>query len=328
MRSTVKVSLVTFLALALLAGQIIAAEPKLKSGPNYNNMNTSQLHNGLDVTINKLVGNGFPSGPHYNLNIIGKKGSFTCPSQEYDVNGNPVYGNVIFVPEVTNDDPLLQDPAQIVFESGLKGPKSAPTITELQVRDWCSGFLGTGSATLLLPKNEAGYDVYARALAKPTNNPNVMIDPSLVWLQDEYGNDLYYLGTLGSVDYFSWGTNTFYRKKGNSPGLDITPLFEYTGEVCYLTMPPDTSGYTVKPLCGLDTSIPADGIYEDIVLADFVTYPTTGCPTSSYVLIPTGYCKTYSESWVFNVADFVQYLWGLDNNGVKLLQVRFYPRQS
>lgn len=314
MKSTIKVSMVTFFALALLAGQLIAAETTLKRGPNYNQMNTSQLQNGLDVTIYKLLKNGFPSGPHYNLNIIGKKDLFTCPPQELDANGAPIYGNVIFVPEVTNTS--VQDPTQIVFESGLKGPKSNPTITELQVTDWCSGFSGTGSATLLLPKNDAGYDVYARALAKPTNSPNVMINPSLVWLQDELGVDLYYLGSLGSTNYFSWGTNTFYRLKGKSPGLDITPLFEYTGDICYLTMPQDST-YIQKPLCGQDTN--GDGIYENIVLN-----PGT-CPTG-YVPI-SGYCKTYNSTWVFNVADFVQYLWGLDNNGVKLLQIRFYPRQ-
>ena len=37
------------------------------------------------------------------------------------------------------------------------------------------------------------------------------------------------------------------------------------------------------------------------------------------------YCRTYTNEWVFNIADFVEYLWDLDNNGVKLLQVRFYP---
>jgi hypothetical protein len=323
MRSIIKVALLTLISITFLTTQPLAGGKAFPKGPNYNKMNKSQIVNGLDVRIQKNINNGFPSGPHYNLNIIGKKDAFTCPPAETDANGAPIYGNVIFVPEVTLNDRSLQDPTQIYFESGLKGPKSAPTITELQVRDWCTGFLGTGSATLLLPKNDAGYDVYARALAKPTNNPNVMIDPSLVWLQDELGNDLYYLGTLGSVDYFSWGTNTFYRKKGKSPGLDITPLFEYSGEVCYLTAPLDSTGYTEKPLCGLDTNI--DGIYEDIVLADYVTYPTTGCPTS-YVLIPVGYCRAYNESWVFNIADFVQYLWGLDNSGVKLLQIRFYPK--
>ena len=42
--------------------------------------------------------NGFPSGDHYNLNIIGKKSGFNCPGQQYDLSGNLVSGNVIYVP--------------------------------------------------------------------------------------------------------------------------------------------------------------------------------------------------------------------------------------
>jgi hypothetical protein len=39
----------------------------------------------------------------------------------------------------------------------------------------------------------------------------------------------------------------------------------------------------------------------------------------------TALCRSYTNYWVFNIADFVEYLWQLDNNGLKLLQVRFYP---
>jgi hypothetical protein len=41
--------------------------------------------------------NGFPSVEHSNLNILGKKDGFAC-EQQYDDQGNPVYGNVVFVP--------------------------------------------------------------------------------------------------------------------------------------------------------------------------------------------------------------------------------------
>ena len=41
--------------------------------------------------------NGFPSGEHYNLNILGKKDVFAC-EQQYGDQGNPVYGSVVFVP--------------------------------------------------------------------------------------------------------------------------------------------------------------------------------------------------------------------------------------
>ncbi len=259
--------------------------------------------------------NGFPSGPHYNLNIIGKKAGFTCPSPELDANGNPVYGNVVFVPENGSSDSI-----QILFESGLKGPKSAPTITELQVTDPCTGFTQGDSAKILLPPNSAGYRVYARALAKPTDNPYMVINPDLVSAQDELGNDLYFLGSLGSFNYFSWGTNTIYRMKGKSQGVDITPLFEFTGEVCYLSTDPGLT-YTEKQVCVLDSN--ADGIYEDMIPADFITYTETGCPVG--YSLTTAYCAAYTQSWVFNIADFVDYLWGLDNNGLKLLQVRFYP---
>ena len=57
------------------------------------------------------TGNGAPSGAHYNLNIIGKKDGFTCPEQEYDEFGDPIYGNVVFVPEDGEG-------IQILMESG------------------------------------------------------------------------------------------------------------------------------------------------------------------------------------------------------------------
>ena len=39
----------------------------------------------------------------------------------------------------------------------------------------------------------------------------------------------------------------------------------------------------------------------------------------------TGYCSDYTNEWIFNVAEFVDYLWTAENEGLKLLQVRFYP---
>ena len=51
--------------------------------------------------------NGFPSGDHYNLNIIGKKSGFTCPEQQYDLSGNLLYGNVIYVPETGTDIKIM-----------------------------------------------------------------------------------------------------------------------------------------------------------------------------------------------------------------------------
>lgn len=36
-------------------------------------------------------------------------------------------------------------------------------------------------------------------------------------------------------------------------------------------------------------------------------------------------CKTWTNEWIFNIADFVEYIWGVDNKGSYNVQVRFYP---
>ncbi len=286
MKTLSRVGIISIFCLVFFAGQLFAAN--LNENPN-----------------------GFPSGPHFNLNIIGKKDGFTCPAPEYDGYGNQIYGNVIYVPENGTD-------IRIVMESGLKGPKSALTITELQVTDWCSGFTVGDTATLRLPKNENGYRVYARVLAKPTYDPYMEINPELIYAQDEFGTDLIFLASLG-FNFFetSYGVNSVFRTKGKSTAVNITPIFEWSGDVCYLLDVSDPA-YFPKTICGMDTSNPLDGFYDV-----FAPYVDGACPVG-YTAI-TADCKTYTSQWVFNIADFVGYLWDVDNHGVKLLQVRFYP---
>ncbi len=252
--------------------------------------------------------NGFPSGPHYNLNIIGKKDGFTCPAPVLDENNNPVYGNVIFVPE--NGENI-----DIWMQSG-KGAKAA-LIPELQVTDPCTSAIDGNAAILQLPKNDLGYFVYARALAKPTDNPDMTITPGLVMVQDESGTDLIYLGLVTSVG-FQTTSQPFTRAKGQSKALDITGLFEWTGDVCYLTTAYCDSSCTSQTVCCTDADL--NGIYESCTpMPAELICPSPSVPVSTY-------CRSYEDAWVFNIADFVTYLWSLDNNGVKLLQVRFYPR--
>jgi hypothetical protein len=285
MRKIVSLSFIFIVTITFLAGQTLATKP------------------GQDVNPN-----GFPSGEHYNLNIIGKKTGFTCPEQEYDENGNPIYGNVVFVPE--NGKGI-----KIYMESG-KGGK-AEAITELRVIDWCAGFDGDG-ATIQLPKNEAGYRVYARALAKPTDNPDIKLVPSLVEVLDENGNDLIYLG-LVKDGAFQRSDETIYRTKGKSKATDISALFKWSGLVCYLS-PTDVNQDPSEYLCCVDRD--SDGVFDECVEPTVLADGTLTCFEGE--LVPV-YCEEYVEEWVFNIGDFVTYLWSADNNGVKLLQVRFYP---
>lgn len=306
--------------------------------------------------------NGFPSGEHYNLNIHGKKAEFNCPEQEYyleitdcPVGGctdyqigdlvetcpdgyecgetnTPIYGNSIFVPEDGQG-------IEIYMQSGKVGgnpKKAAPFPTDaLWAIDPCAGFDGDG-AVIQLPPGE--YDVYARALAKPTDDPDILITPELIGVEDEDGNDLVYLGLVTET---GWATPTasFTRTKGKSKAIDITGLFEWSGTVCYLIYPGDP-GYTVEERCCHDYDL--DGIYDyccEVETIDDVYYIVDGscAGDTENALFNDGedcldniidvYCQSYTDEWVFNIGDFVNYLWNADNNGVKLLQVRFYPRK-
>lgn len=273
------------------------------------------------------ISNGFPSGPHHNLNIIGKKNGFVCPEQEFafevveDKNSDgdlglivdvcdegdvceevPVYGNVIFVPENGED-------ITIVMQSGKGAAFEA--LQTLQVLDPCA--TDGSEAVLQLPKNDAGYRVYARALAKPGENRSISTSPQLKVVQDENGQGLIFLGNL-SASGFDTSGGYIYRQKGKSKAIDITSLFEWSGIVCSAD---EGDGLTATPVCGMD--LDGDGFsdqYEEIGEDGL-------CPTD-YTLT-TLYCATYAETWVFNIGVLVDYLWSLDNQGVKLLQIRFYP---
>jgi hypothetical protein len=206
------------------------------------------------------------------------------------------------------------------MESGKK--KEIDNYTDFKVTDWCAGLeAGDTRASLMLPAaNQEGYAVYARAVGKLGENLNIEIfDPNLEFVKDENQNDLLALGLIGpgGVTSFLSDSETIHRKKGGkaNKAVPITDLFLWSGDICYFS---DTDTGTYK--CCKDTTDPPDGIYDDCVDLDL----DTG-------ICPPGYdqesisCQTYTPTWVFNIAEFVSAFWHANNNGVKLLQIRFYP---
>ena len=257
-----------------------------------------------DLIAAEINPNGFPSGTHYNLNIHGKADGFSCPAQEY-LFGQPVYGNSVFVPE--------NGQGSIFVESGKTGGKAA-TITELQATDPCA--FDNNGATVKLPPNPNGYRVYARVLAKPTDEPSIGLYSSLNFVQDENGNDLLYLGQVTSQG-FETPSFSFTRTKGQSKAVDISGMFQWSGTVCYFAEPTDGFSSTGVACC-VDSN--ADDIFEECMSA---TGEPSTCP-AGYEQVTT-YCKTFTAEWIFNVSDYVSLLLGTSNSGVKLLQIRFYP---
>jgi hypothetical protein len=326
------------------------------------------------------IGNGFPSGPHYNLLIHGKSDSFSCPPAEFflevtadnnasedigqlvkncdegDVCGETdvqIYGNVINVPRVPGNDPMT-----ILMESGKKGPKSNPTTIGMEVTDWCTeSFPDDGSyalplgdsAVLRLQKDDDGYAVYGRVLGKPGDDGMPMFNmiPDLKLVMDESGNDLVLLGFVTSSGVFNPEglpinrSDSTKKGKGAKTATNLTSLFEWTGNVCYIQEDSDLYCWedtdyvcTTLPVCCVDTTDPVDGVYDSCdLLSDVGIIPDGGvdleCPVTdddgfTYAVIDAE-CRDYDNEWVFNIGDMVDVLWNINHTGVYNVQIRFYP---
>jgi hypothetical protein len=256
--------------------------------------------------------NGFPSGAHYNLNIHGKKADYNCTKVVYDEAGNPVYGNSIFVPESGQG-------IQILIKSGKKGGKGSELYQSFQATDACAVFDGS-PAVVELPPNENGYRVYARALAKPGGNATLTYGGSLFSAVDEYGNNLLDLGLVTSAGVASTG-QALERTRGRSVAVDITGLFLWSGTVCNIAFSGTATG--TQPLCWVDNPLSPDGL---ITPDDSFTAPVEGlCSQGILTNVPVS-CVTYVNEWIFNIAELVESDWLMDNDGSKLIQLRFYPQ--
>jgi hypothetical protein len=313
-------------------------------------------------------GNGYPSGKHYNLNIIGKHDGFMgpCPYpkpifDEFNVFTNEYkYGKVIFIPELT--DGITP---RIIMQSGKKNGRGSKNIDlnsleTLIVTDPCTqpfldsladgeGIGGTvdglcdnnyedttDPAVLQLPPHEPGYDVYIRAHGKPTSDPedpsDLQITPGLLFVEDGDGHILYYAGTVTKDTLIS--PNGITRYRGKTETRDITEMFEFTGRICCYGTFEECGSYGGSQIiywlpvlidstdyCFLDVN---GNTEYDEDLGEPKEIKDGDCPDPITV-----YCNEYAGEWIFNIADFVEYFWDIDyNHGVKLVQVRFYPRPA
>ena len=261
--------------------------------------------------------NGFPSGEHYNLILNAKKSDYNCTAEVLDEADNPVYGKVIFIPQDTDDFPEVG----ILMESGKNGPRGAPDCTTLEVVDQCAGF-DESPAILRLPKNENGYNVYLRAKGKPTDgDENMKIFGRLQYVEDEFNTQLIFLGTLTQNGLLTEQGLT--RPKGKIKGaVDITSLFQLHGSICYEgALPVDLAnpGDYQAQCCSTLTDNNGDGAYGDYSCNPAINLT---CDTGQTLL----YCTDLLDyPWIFNIGNYVDYFWDVDNNGVRSAQVRFYP---
>jgi hypothetical protein len=310
--------------------------------------------------------NGFPAGVHFNLNIHGKKIDFSCPDPYSgpDYNGethsgkdygkyvsegteeDPIwvwkYSGSLFIPEGTVENPVGN--IKILIETGKSGGKgkknNALVPDSLVVTDPCT--FDDGEAKFQLPPAKNGYWVFFRALAKPTDDPSLTIeDAGVNFFEDKDGNVLlFYAGSLGKdfVDSTTNKTLTITRSKGKSVAMNVTDLFNFSGNICFFDAEdcPGELGVDCleTPLC-CELIDNGDGTfhYDNCVLNDtdtngdgFVDGLDCNDGTTNVGLEPVvAFCKEFVNESIFNIADFVQFFYDLKNGGLKLLQVRFYP---
>jgi len=283
--------------------------------------------------------NGFPSGPHYNLNIHGKKDDYNC-----DLTSG---GGSVFVPEYGD--------SEIHFVQNKRS-----NVSELTVHDKCATF-DDDPALVQLPAGE--YQVYARILAKPQKDGEqreVVFYPKLIdacndtlsaldlngdgvidlldldtdgngipdndidgnGVVDDADLALYYdfpsavdctdsfllgTGVVTSGGVFDMDTQELIRTKGKSNAVDVTALFQWSGYTCDQIYDINNNGEI--DLGDLSTDLDGDG---DIDNDDLQIYLDMSC--------------TFLDSaWIFDIADLVVYGWDYKNNGAKLVQTRFYP---
>ena len=264
-------------------------------------------------------------GEHYTLNIHGKNDSFKktdCTVEPDPITGS--YSNNIFIP--SNGDST--DNNQLIMTSGNAKGKWAATSPVYGVRDACTAPFDGDAAELTLPPNPngKGYYVVARVLGKPTENPELSISGDLMFVKDEIGNDLLVLG-LVTDNGFETTSQTLTRTKGKVDAVDITGVFEWSGQVCYFDGTnycyDDAQNYLCADMsrCCADTT--GDGMVDTCVDPTIGTDGTLSCTIGTLTTLA---CMDYVNEWVFNIGDLVGYLWDLDAQGdFKPANIRFYP---
>ena len=192
-------------------------------------------------------GNGFPSGPHYELGLIGRPTDYTGGGTDNSNRHN------IFIPLDTSG--YVDGKIKIYMTQG----------SDFEVVD---GDATDGEADLQI--GPGYYAIFARALGKPTksNEPNrvISIDAYFTyWVDNGMLSDAIWMGNV-----------ELERSKRRPVTKEISRLFYFTGDLTYM---------------------------ED---GNEVEYH-------------------FTNEWVFDIPYLEDYWWDLANQGVKRLEIRFYP---
>ena len=272
--------------------------------------------------------NGYPSGPHFNLNIHGKDcDTYTCEAT--------MGGGSIFIGEYG-----LSTIQYVTNKWSLA--------SELRALDPCGECFDGDSAKVQLPYKRLGYYVFARLRGKSNNGSNPG-DPSEVLLYPndvaelcnddplnpdpnfpDYTQCLLPLGLITVRDVYDATEEGFVRfdpneskAKGWAKATDITRLFMWSGWVIDASLDTNEDGVIDEsdvPLADYDIyDVNLNGIIDPDELQLWLEYHASlEDPLSTY----------YENEWILNIADLVVSQQDIVNDGGKLFKIRFYPVET
>ena len=102
------------------------------------------------------------------------------------------------------------------------------------------------------------------------------------------------------------------------PDLDVWPVGDPDGQITQEDVPADASNTTLYPGMELCNEVPL----EIVTVEEWLCYNAGLTPPMAW------YFSEGDGMWIFNIADLVVTEQGLVNDGTKLLQIRFYPKDG
>jgi hypothetical protein len=287
----------------------------------FSSFNSAMAEKPLDVI---QMSNGYPSGPHYNLNIHGKS-YYVCDPTEG--------GNSVFIREYGE--------STITYVTNRKSAGD-----DLIALDKCAEPFDGTPAEIQLPYEDQGYWVFATVKAKPNNSKNggqsaVILSPnlikeacndtdpanpdfpaytecpedSLLALGLIVGENVYEATDVGLIRFDDQTT----KGRGKSKAVDITDLFKWTGYVFDASLDANGDGVinsddVPEEFDLLGNGGTGDGVIEEAEYDNWLS-----------IQIAAGLAMYYENEWILNIADLTVTDQTISNDGVKLLKLRFYP---
>jgi hypothetical protein len=263
------------------------------------------------------MSNGYPSGPHFNLNI---HGTSSCQTSEG--------GNSVFISEYGD--------STIQYVTNKKS-----SVTELIALDTCAEEFDGDPAKVQIPYESEGFFVFARIKGKPNNgqdalessvilSPNLVTDacndtdpenPDFPTYTECPDDTLLALGLIVGTNVYEATDVGFVRfqdqdakGKGKDKATDITSLFTYTGWVYDASLDLNLDGVIDENDVPLDYDLNLNGIIDPDEFGNW-----------QLDQVDAGLANSYENEWILNIADFVVTDQTISNDGTKLLKIRFYP---